>query len=70
MEFQGIILAYVGPEVVLPLASAVAGVVGFLLMLGRAPFRLAAKGFRKVARGMRSIGGGDEPRRARPPKAP
>lgn len=44
------ILAYFSPEVVLPMASILAAGFGFLMMLGRAPFRLAARGYRAVAR--------------------
>lgn len=33
------ILGYVGPETVMPVASAVAAVVGFFLMLGRSSVR-------------------------------
>ena len=40
------IFAYVGPEVVLPLASVVAAAFGFVMMVGRAPFRLAARWLR------------------------
>ncbi len=69
MGFQGVILAYVAPEVVLPLASALAGVIGFALMVGWAPIRFAAKGVRSVARGVRSIGRRAEPRGTRPPQA-
>jgi hypothetical protein len=43
-------LAYMTPELILPVASAAAAAVGFLLLVGRAPFRLAARGFRYVAR--------------------
>jgi hypothetical protein len=38
-----ITFAYVGPEVFLPLASVVAAAFGFVMMVGRAPFRLAAR---------------------------
>jgi hypothetical protein len=50
--------AYMTPEVVLPMASAVAAAVGFILLVGRAPLRLAGKGFRFVARGLRSTARG------------
>jgi len=45
-----LILAYFSPEVILPVASIFAAGFGFLMMLGRAPFRLAAKGFRALTR--------------------
>lgn len=40
------LFAYVGPEVVLPVASAAAAVLGVLMMIGRAPLRLAARAWR------------------------
>lgn len=48
------VLAYFTPEVALPVASVVAASFGFLMMIGRAPFRLAARGFRAVFRGASS----------------
>jgi hypothetical protein len=45
------LFAYFTPEVVLPVASLVASVVGFVMMVGRAPFRLAARGVRAVLGG-------------------
>jgi hypothetical protein len=44
------LFAYFGPEVVLPVASVVAGAIGFVMMVGRAPFRFAARGLRAVRR--------------------
>jgi hypothetical protein len=44
------LFAYFSPEVVLPVASVVAAAFGFIAMVGRAPFRLAARGFRSAAR--------------------
>lgn len=41
-----LILAYFAPEVVLPLASVVAAAFGFIMMVGRAPFRLATRWLR------------------------
>jgi hypothetical protein len=38
-EGQIVILAYVGPETLLPMTSIVAGVVGIFLMLGRGSLR-------------------------------
>ena len=40
------ILAYFTPEVVLPVASIVAAAFGFLMMVGRLPFQVAARGLR------------------------
>ncbi len=42
------LLAYFTPEVALPVASVVAGIFGFLVMIGRAPFRFAARSFRRL----------------------
>jgi hypothetical protein len=47
------VFAYFAPEVALPLASAVAAAFGFILMVGRAPFRFAARGLRAVMRRVR-----------------
>jgi hypothetical protein len=49
------IFAYFAPEVVLPVASAVAAVVGFILLVGRAPFRFAGTGLRAGVRGLKKI---------------
>ena len=38
-EGQIVILAYVGPETLLPMTSVIAGVVGIVLMLGRGSLR-------------------------------
>ena len=45
------LFAYFTPEVVLPVASVFAAAFGFLMMLGRAPFRFAARGIRWMLRG-------------------
>ncbi len=55
MGVTTVLFGYIAPEVVLPMASALAGVIGFVLMVGRAPFRFAAKGLRTLARGARSV---------------
>jgi hypothetical protein len=49
------ILAYFSPEVVLPVASVVTAVFGFIMMVGRAPFRAAARGFRAGLNALRRI---------------
>ena len=38
------IFAYIAPEVVLPLTSAITAVVGFVMLVGRSPIRYARKG--------------------------
>ena len=43
------IFAYFSPEMTLPLASVVTAVVGFVMLAGRAPFRLVARGWRFLA---------------------
>jgi hypothetical protein len=49
------LFAYFTPEVALPVASAVAAVFGFIMMVGRAPFRFAAKGLRAASRGWKAM---------------
>lgn len=65
-----LIIAYVGPEVALPVVSALAGVVGFLLTVGRAPFRLAAKGFRKITGRDHEAPKAAAPEPVQPPQVP
>jgi hypothetical protein len=66
MEMPGMILAYFGPETVLPLTSIVAAAVGVVMMFGRNSLRFALmfarRASRFVARGFR--GHRPEPRRA------
>jgi len=45
------VFAYFAPEVALPVASAVAAAVGFLMMVGKAPFQFAARAFRAAKGG-------------------
>ena len=47
------LLAYMGPETMMPLASAVAAVVGVILMFGRSVTYMA----RNVVRRVRALGG-------------
>jgi hypothetical protein len=54
-EILIVLFAYFTPDVALPVASAVAAVFGFIMLVGRTPIRIAAKGFRWAARGMRSM---------------
>jgi hypothetical protein len=70
MGFPYVFFAYVGPDVALPVASALAGVIGFLLMVGRAPFRMAARGIRGAARRVRTVVRGPDPGATRPPDEP
>jgi hypothetical protein len=48
------LFAYITPDVVLPVASVVAAVLGCVMMVGRAPFRLAAKTWRYLVKKIRS----------------
>jgi hypothetical protein len=64
------LIAYIAPEVALPVVSALAGVFGFLLAVGRAPFRLAAKGLRKLTGGGRDAEKEPGHDAARPPQVP
>jgi hypothetical protein len=50
------IFAYFSPEVTLPLATALAACVGFILLVGRAPLRVAAKAFRYATTPFRRAG--------------
>jgi hypothetical protein len=62
-----VLFAYFGPEVTLPVASALASVIGCLLVVGRAPFRFAARAFRAAVRVVRPTGKGADPRATPPP---
>ncbi len=66
MEMPGMILAYFGPETVLPMTSIVAAAVGVVMMFGRNSLRFALmfarRAFRFVAKGSR--GRRPEPNRA------
>lgn len=42
------VLGYLGPETIMPLASAIAAVLGFLLMFGRTIFTKGKKLFAKL----------------------
>jgi hypothetical protein len=44
------IFAYFGPETTLPLASVLAGILGVLMMFGRAASRLLARPLRVLLR--------------------
>ena len=59
------ILAYFGPETVLPLATVVSAAVGFVLMVGKAPFHAAARVWRNIRRGPTSSSTSTPPRSAR-----
>jgi hypothetical protein len=48
------LFAYISPDVVMPVASVVAAALGFVLMVGRAPFRLAARTWRRLVKKIRS----------------
>jgi len=54
-EILTMIFAYFTPEVALPVASAVAAVFGFVMLVGRTPVRIAVRGFRWAGRGLRSV---------------
>ena len=49
------ILAYFSPEVVLPVASVVTAVFGLVMMVGRAPFRVASRVIRVGVKGLKRI---------------
>jgi hypothetical protein len=47
--------AYIDPGTSLPILSGFLGLIGFLLMVGMMPIRLAAKGLRRIGRGFRAF---------------
>ena len=47
------IFAYFAPEIVLPAASAIVAGFGFIMMVGRAPFRFVARSFRAGLKGLK-----------------
>ena len=53
-EAVGMLFAYISPDAYLPVASAVAAALGFVMMVGRAPFRLAAKTWRHLVKKIHS----------------
>jgi hypothetical protein len=48
------LFAYISPDAYLPVASALAAALGFVMMVGRAPFRLAAKTWRRLVKKIHS----------------
>jgi hypothetical protein len=50
---MSMIFAYFAPEVVMPMASALVVGFGFFMMVGRAPFRFAARTWRSGLRVMK-----------------
>jgi hypothetical protein len=49
MSFSMAIFAYLGPETMLPMTSAVAGVAGVVMLFGRGSFRWASEKVRGLA---------------------
>jgi hypothetical protein len=56
MEILSVIFAYFAPEVTFPLASALAASVGFIILVGRAPIRLASRAVRYASAPFRWVG--------------
>jgi hypothetical protein len=54
-EGQIVILAYVGPETILPMTSVVAGMFGILLILGRDTLRYLWGILKAGRRGIRAL---------------
>ena len=54
-EAHRVWLAYFAPDVVLPVASVFTAAVGFIMMVGRAPFRFAARGLRSGVAGLKKL---------------
>ena len=59
MSFDLVIFAYLGPETVLPVTSALAGAAGVAMLFGRTLLRWATKTFKKLVSSARQ---GSEPR--------
>jgi hypothetical protein len=55
------LFAYFSPDVTLPVASILAGAFGFILMVGRAPFRFVGRLFRGNSRKPKTGAKNDEP---------
>jgi hypothetical protein len=62
--------AYFAPEVAIPVVSALAGVVGFLMAIGRAPFRMVSKGFRRLTGGGKDAAKAPDQESVQPSQAP
>jgi hypothetical protein len=54
MEFLGLTLAYFTPETTLPVATLLSALLGFGLLVVRAPLRAVGKGFRGAVKWVRS----------------
>jgi hypothetical protein len=59
------VILYVGPETLLPLASALAAIVGFVLMVWHRFVALARKGYRRCFKKSESLS--DDPAAPQPP---
>jgi hypothetical protein len=59
MSFDLVIFAYLGPETVLPVTSALAGAAGVAMLFGRTSLRWAKKTFKRFAS---TAGNGSKPR--------
>jgi hypothetical protein len=70
MGSVSVLFAYIGPDVTLPLMSMLAAVFGFIMMVGRAPIRYAAKVLRRAKNWMRSLGKGNRPPTDSTPEEP
>lgn len=51
------LLAYFTPDVAMPVATVVAAGIGFLMMVGRAPYRFITRTFRSVVERSKKDGG-------------
>jgi hypothetical protein len=49
------ILAYFTPEVVLPVASILAAAMGFIMMVGRTPFRFVTRSLRTSVKSLKKV---------------
>ncbi len=50
------LFAYFSPDVTLPVATFLAAAAGFIMMVGRAPFRFAARGIQAGFKALKRVG--------------
>ena len=61
MLIPGLLFAYFTPETTLPVATMISAILGFGLLVVRAPLRVIGKGLRRVARWVQSRFAPSEP---------
>jgi hypothetical protein len=61
MDSFSVLFAYFTPETTLPVASAIAAVLGFGLLVIRAPIRVVKEGLRRAVGWVRTVGKKSDP---------